>query len=97
MKVKYLCSGNFNNGITNNSVVRLENTNGNDTVVIQFDNQGNSGDMTLQGRVSADAPWVTVTTDATGSIQLVVAVTEYRVRINNTTGGVAEYNCWIGG
>jgi len=97
MKVKQLCSGTFNSGITNNDAVRLENTAGNDTIVVQFDNGGNSGDMILQGRLTTDALWVTVSTDSAGAIQLVAALTEWRIRINNTTGGPADYKCWIGG
>lgn len=97
MKVKQLCSGSFNAGITNNTAVRLENTSGNDTIVVQFENGGNAGDMILQGRISSDAPWVTVSTDSAGAIQLVASLTEWRIRINNTTGGVADYKCWIGG
>jgi hypothetical protein len=97
MKVKVLCTGNFNAGFTNVAPVRLENTGGDDTIVIQFRNEGNLGDMLLQGRLDSSAPWVTITSDSSGTIQLVVKMTEYRIRINNTTGGVADYYAWIGG
>ncbi len=53
--------------------------------------------MLLQGRLDSSAPWVTITSDSSGTIQLVVKMTEYRIRINNTTGGVADYYAWIGG
>ena len=53
--------------------------------------------MTLQGRMSSDLSWFNITNDALGAVQLVATMPQFRIVVNNGSGGSSTFNAVIGG
>ena len=61
----------------------------------EFESDTGSGNVTLEGRVSPDAPWVSVLTHDASDAGAVVLFPEVRVTTDSTSGS-PTINCWIG-
>ena len=61
----------------------------------EFESDTGTGNVTLQGRMRPDAPWISILTHTESNAGAVVLFPEMRVTFD-TLSGSPTINCWLG-